>query len=914
MNESVILRKPQNESFAKLLVSSLSHRRFREIGLDPGLTEGSLPASLEELPGWWGKECARLGRLLRERQEIFLSTFFFLSAITVDFREDLLQEVLQGILQMDLFQEARNLAHGFPILNSNQTIPTIESIRRTIEKIEKMAEMGNLNDAHLLASELSKSHLSGKLSNALGFIAFRQGLEEKARQWFKTALVISPLDPDIRGNAEGTRSFPSENIPTPSWTETDLNDFRLMLDLLEVRSDRNPKKFVSILAGLAVSNSPSPESKDRSVATLRFFLGIRGVFLELLGKSHFTNEIFSQIHLLFTALRGRIPFPIPPDRQIEANAGSLNTSLPERKNGEKFLFTHVVALLETLNDRPVEKIQNDFLKRLFEMQPASLSAGMPPTASTTDLIKPTLLAVIPTLTAAVKTFSRCIERMDFHPSRPFEFKLIVQWLGVFWNIYGPERQFLGLYESFKALFRRAIAMDFPELVFDLHFPLSHVYLNLTHTPEEWKVFNQDIEIPFSDYLREKIAPRYGLKPVKRVIPKGKGPLRVAFVYDRIIFHSPFKVLYSLLRNLVEHDKERRFEFFVYDLEYIEKSFSNPEAVKLLKDLGVRYCSNHDLIEDRQLGHYYSKLQKCLKLRERVISDGIDVLIPGDGREQFNVLFSIRAAPVQLFWSHGMHLFDLPGIDGRFTHVGFDTPEIEFSGMKLKGLVMTTHPLFYIPDVSEELLRNTRAKFPSEAIILGSIGRTIKVDSDPYLDAVFEILRLNPQCIYLCCGYGGVARIMERVKEANLEKRFHFTGHVDPHLYGHIIDLYLNTFPLRSGEAIWEFLAKGKPAISLFEKDKFEENFQSLISSSSSAEVEELLGKEGFSLRDYRSTVVFSPEKYVEAAGNLIRNPEARDRQSRFHAAWYKANVRTMAKRTYQVFSTMTGGFTSAIAS
>ncbi len=48
----------------------------------------------------------------------------------------------------------------------------------------------------------------------------------------------------------------------------------------------------------------------------------------------------------------------------------------------------------------------------------------------------------------------------------------------------------------------------------------------------------------------------------------------------------------------------------------------------------------------------------------------------------------------------------------------------------------------------------------------------------------------------------------------LADRVFFEGFVDPHVFGYAIDLYLDTFPLESGESLNEYITKGGVAISL----------------------------------------------------------------------------------------------------
>jgi hypothetical protein len=71
------------------------------------------------------------------------------------------------------------------------------------------------------------------------------------------------------------------------------------------------------------------------------------------------------------------------------------------------------------------------------------------------------------------------------------------------------------------------------------------------------------------------------------------------------------------------------------------------------------------------------------------------------------------------------------------------------------------------------------------------------------------MKENPNTIYLACGDGNEESIKEKLKKYNIdEKRFVFTGHVKAHIYGWVIDVWPDSFPLRGGQAKGEFKAKG----------------------------------------------------------------------------------------------------------
>jgi hypothetical protein len=78
----------------------------------------------------------------------------------------------------------------------------------------------------------------------------------------------------------------------------------------------------------------------------------------------------------------------------------------------------------------------------------------------------------------------------------------------------------------------------------------------------------------------------------------------------------------------------------------------------------------------------------------------------------------------------------------------------------------------------------------------------------YIKTIAKIMEQNPNTIYLACGEGNKESIKEKLKKYKIdEKRFIFTGMIEPHVYGWVIDIWPDTFPLIQGQSKNEFIAK-----------------------------------------------------------------------------------------------------------
>ncbi|MBI4639157.1 MAG: hypothetical protein HY731_00580 [Candidatus Tectomicrobia bacterium] len=526
------------------------------------------------------------------------------------------------------------------------------------------------------------------------------------------------------------------------------------------------------------------------------------------------------------------------------------------KQFDKFFYASYVFLFEAFSGNLVTS-RTEYLRRFIDLNISEI----------TGMLKDYYFPFFSTMTRSLfSSPGELLELLREHVFNEEEFfskridsqKSNLMWtLNVFWNIYGFDSEFIGLYAKWVDLFRGAIERNLVELVFFMHLPLSHLYGQLTSMQEEWQKFNENIERPLSRYITEIVVKASGIQRVERKIDRSQRPIKIGFVYDRIVMNSPFKVLYSLLKALRKNCNDE-CELHVYDLEYIDKSPSNPAAVSMIEERGIPYISNHRIIDDAHRILYYNHFNKAMRLRERIIEDNIDILIMCDGREQFNFLFSTRTAPVQVYWSHGNLVYDIEGIDARISHSFSDHEEFVKRGFREMRIPQDS--FFLNPPVDEEKVRKIRDRFPDSAVILGSIARTVKIESDAYLETVAEIMRMAPHTVYLACGSSDTEIMRRKVEDLGLSQRFFFEGYVDPHLYGHVIDVALGTFPLDMGYAIDELFAKGKIVILLVQqKEKW---------------LEEVLGQLGITYEE--APWALSQEEYIRKALLFIGDERLRN--------------------------------------
>lgn len=374
------------------------------------------------------------------------------------------------------------------------------------------------------------------------------------------------------------------------------------------------------------------------------------------------------------------------------------------------------------------------------------------------------------------------------------------------TIYDRGEQYKYLYKLLYKLFKKAIKAGQEELVFYLYTPLLFSWNGVAQTQKEFKEFNEKVEKRLEKFIKNSIMPKYKIQAAK-IRPKNK-KIKVAIFHERIINHSIFRVFYSLMKLLKENPNSK-YEFIIYNLDFPEFGGSNPKSENKIKKLNFKYINLHKYLGFEKIP-FYSIVEKSLKIRKKIIDDEIDILITHGSRAEDNFLITTRTCPIQIHWSHGNFKYHLNEIDSKICHFKVSEQEnnyrIFLSGMQKKLLTGNT---------KKKDVKLLRKDYPKNKIILGSIGRLIKSDSEEYLDTVISIMQKNPNTIFLMCGMGDTTSIKKHIDKYGLLDRFYFSGHVDPHLYGSIIDIFLDTFPSRHGSSVDEIMAKGICVITHF---------------------------------------------------------------------------------------------------
>jgi len=429
-----------------------------------------------------------------------------------------------------------------------------------------------------------------------------------------------------------------------------------------------------------------------------------------------------------------------------------------------------------------------------------------------------------------------------------------------------------LYKILKVIFYQAMERHIDELVFFLYTPLQMSWNGVSMKQEDYKVFNDEIEKKLENYIQTYMMKKYNISPNKRKY-KSNQKIKIAFLQERIMDYSMNYIFTSLLQSLDIHSNQ--YEIIVYDLNFMEMGGSVEEAVTKLQNIGHKYIDLHKEIIGN-ISAVYSITDKVKKIREKIIEDKVDILVGMHTRPEYNFLFTTRTAPKQVYWSHGNYAYDLENIDLKIGHF-LSTEAVEKYGFKSFEFSYAKDLLD--PDIDFNEVEKIKKSYGKEKIILGTIGRVLKMNSIEYLQSIISVMQENEDTIYLACGSGNTKEIVEKITsiDENILKRFFFLGHIDAHLYGHVIDIFPDTFPDHQGTSKVEFAAKGKPTVVMMDdinQQRYHEgNFTNLKNI-----IVNKLGTENYPI----NTVL----KYSLLLKNLIKDQKFRDECAQFNKKAY----------------------------
>lgn len=547
-----------------------------------------------------------------------------------------------------------------------------------------------------------------------------------------------------------------------------------------------------------------------------FALSLRQSILQnILKNGDVGNTQYLLLYLLFAPLQGQIPQEEGLEPFINtAKSHFLAQGLGEFENLMLLELEVLCLLLDSKSEEAIKRYIQGISHINIHFKNAGLSAEF-------------IRTYFPKMQISMELFLESVSEIlgsEYYCSLSFEMRRsILNWqLHCFWNVpsFFNHRSWLSLYPLWKELFYLHLKegnVGAMEHAVYMQFFIYHMCGNSFSSQEQWREFSSEIDEVGSKYY-ESFAISQAL-PKPSTNPQGK--ITIALLRDRIVENSPYKVEYSFLKQLLSNEAfKEKYTIKIYLMSLLEKSENSPSAMQSYQNLGIEIFDVGEYCNTR--GFYNSHLQKAMLLREAMIQDSVQILLsPNNGYGISDFLIASNVAPKQVFWSHGNFVYNVPNLTNRITHICGNETSLVREGYEFVGIPVVMDNAFYNPPISPELIAQTRAKFPQDKLILGTIGRLTKIDSLPYLSMLVRIMKAFPQSIYLACGSGNVEEIKQKLQsilgeeyESFMQERFFFCGYVNNVIFGHIIDFWPDSFPMEQGESRIEYVAKGKLSLVL----------------------------------------------------------------------------------------------------
>ncbi|CAD5285552.1 conserved hypothetical protein [Bosea sp. 62] len=293
----------------------------------------------------------------------------------------------------------------------------------------------------------------------------------------------------------------------------------------------------------------------------------------------------------------------------------------------------------------------------------------------------------------------------------------------------------------------------------------------------------------------KSAPRRNLPR-----PARKGPYRVAWLGMYVQSDNPMS---TALHQIAPALLASGHQLDVYAWRFCDDAFrSNLEA------MGARV---HELAQS-------TPLETILAIEARSLQDQPDIAISDMNNGIPTALFSRRLAPVQIFLQAGMPAWPVQHLDAVFNSFGFDPQKAGWGDAQMLRTNAPWDGAALDPAVAETEIAAERALLPCGTRLIGSYGRFSKITL-PYLEAAEKILLRCPDVGFVLGGTGDAAHIRSFITNSAAGSRITVEErYVSGHVWGHILELMLDTWPVTAGIAAREMLAKSKPVVTLHSEE------------------------------------------------------------------------------------------------
>ncbi|MDH5545020.1 MAG: glycosyltransferase family 4 protein [Gammaproteobacteria bacterium] len=342
------------------------------------------------------------------------------------------------------------------------------------------------------------------------------------------------------------------------------------------------------------------------------------------------------------------------------------------------------------------------------------------------------------------------------------------------------------------------------------------------------------------------------------------------------------------------DQEPRIAFFFHSGSILAHTQLVLTTLTPLKDMAIKpfipeifvagnYCKDMDEAFSRidVKVHWIGKqnqsaYDKLLMIKEKLRAASFDALVWVSLGVYMPFAFAMRIAPVQIWWAMKYHSIKLPSIDGYIT--GYSISKFKH----IDGHIWRTSRYgisdWYDSGLADEA--STIAKsYGENKTILGSFGREEKLDSPPFIESVCQLLKNNPNTVFLWTGRTELPSIKQLLTKHGVEKQSHFIGWVNTKVYAQVIDIFVDSFPFPCGYTAFEAMAAAKPVVFFDSREAYETGINGMIKPVIDGEMgtpEEQEDIRNIFQGSDLYPLASNTEQYISLTQRLIDDPEFRN--------------------------------------
>ena len=327
--------------------------------------------------------------------------------------------------------------------------------------------------------------------------------------------------------------------------------------------------------------------------------------------------------------------------------------------------------------------------------------------------------------------------------------------------------------------------------------------------------------------------------------------KICFLSHKTILYGPYantRSFYSFLKGLHSSSADQ-FDFYWYTLE-----MATDETVEELRSMGI---------EIRRFDEITNTREKTVHLLNSFGDDEIDIVISDYPNFLVILLYSIRVAPVQIYFCLGFVCFEFEGVDYLLLpKEGKLNSNIKTNIIGYESYNWLESRFLEGPSTKEDAQSILDTVFYSKVrqlefqakYVIGCYGRFEKINEE-YLSVIKGILCNRDDVIFFVFGPGDRSLTTNYFTRHGLQDRVIISGaSYYPHILGRGLDVFCEPWPFWSGQSSLEVMAKSIPVVSYICGDL------------------SLWSEPYFSLRD-SELVTTSHQEYIDTVIRLLEDKE-----------------------------------------